>query len=241
MKRSLVIAGTVASLVAFAPHAVDATGIPVIDVSNLAQNLVTALKSVSEYAKQVQQYQLQLQQYEEQVKQGLAPVAYVWQQARQTMGQLQSAYAFLQGGTGLQQYLGKFQDVNYYENIGPGGWQPQTAGSVAQKQTNDAWVRALQAHQQQLQQDATNLERLQTNAESSQGQMQAIQAANQLAALQAKQLMEIQALLVQEQQALAARQQTLANDEAMRQAASDKFFQSNYQSGPPVYYSPTKN
>jgi conjugal transfer/entry exclusion protein len=37
------------------------TGIPVIDVSNLAQNVVTAMKQVSAYAQQVQQYQLQLQ------------------------------------------------------------------------------------------------------------------------------------------------------------------------------------
>jgi conjugal transfer/entry exclusion protein len=36
------------------------TGILVIDVSNLAQNVVTAMKQLSTYAQQVQQYQLQL-------------------------------------------------------------------------------------------------------------------------------------------------------------------------------------
>jgi P-type conjugative transfer protein TrbJ len=54
--------------------------------------------------------------------------------------------------------------------------------------------------------------------------MKALVAANQLAALQQEQLLQIRELLLQEQQALAARQQTLANDEAMRQAATQKFF-----------------
>ena len=49
-------------------------------------------------------------------------------------------------------------------------------------------------------------------------------AANQLVALQQEQLLQIRALLVQEQQALAARAQTLANDEAMREAATKMFF-----------------
>jgi len=42
--------------------------------------------------------------------------------------------------------------------------------------------------------------------------------------MQQEQLLQIRALLVQEQQALAARNQTLANDEAMREAATKKFF-----------------
>ena len=54
--------------------------------------------------------------------------------------------------------------------------------------------------------------------------MKALMAANQLAALQQEQLLQIRALLVQEQQALAARNQTLANDEAMREAATKNFF-----------------
>ena len=54
--------------------------------------------------------------------------------------------------------------------------------------------------------------------------MKALMAANELAALQQEQLLQIRALLVQEQQALAARNATLANDEAMREAATKQFF-----------------
>jgi P-type conjugative transfer protein TrbJ len=54
--------------------------------------------------------------------------------------------------------------------------------------------------------------------------MKALTAANELAALQQEQLLQIRALLVQEQQALAARNATVANDEAMREAATKQFF-----------------
>ena len=55
---------------------------PVLDASNLTQNVVTALHQVSAYAQQVQQYQLQLQQYANQIKNTLAPIAQVWQARR---------------------------------------------------------------------------------------------------------------------------------------------------------------
>jgi hypothetical protein len=46
--------------------------------------------------------------------------------------------------------------------------------------------------------------------------------------------MEIRALMLSEQQALVARQQTLANNEAMQQAASNKFLGvgSQYKAAP---------
>jgi P-type conjugative transfer protein TrbJ len=54
--------------------------------------------------------------------------------------------------------------------------------------------------------------------------LKALMAANQLAALQQEQLLQIRELLLQEQQALVARNATLANDEAMREAATKQFF-----------------
>ena len=95
---------------------------------------------------------------------------------------------------------------------------------VEQKQANDAMVKGIVAQQAQIRADAATLERLQSQASTADGQMKALYAANQLAALQQEQLLQIRALLVQEQQALAARGQTLANDEAMREAATKKFF-----------------
>jgi P-type conjugative transfer protein TrbJ len=201
-------------------------GIPVIDYSNLVQNTTTALKQVAAYAQQVQQYQLQLQQYANQVKNTVAPVAQVWQAAQGTMNSVMGTVNMFQGGQSqLQGYLNQFQNVNYWLSASPNSYTYQTAGSIAQKQANDALVNGIVAQQAQIRADAATLERLQSQASSADGQMKALYAANQLATLQQEQLLQIRALLVQEQQALAARGQTLANDEAMREAATKNFYQ----------------
>jgi P-type conjugative transfer protein TrbJ len=223
MKKIILITAAWA-LVAALP-ATSPGGIPVIDYSNLVQNTTTALKQVAAYAQQVQQYQLQLQQYANQVRNTVAPAAQVWQAAQGTMnGVLGTVNMFKGGPSQLQGYLNQFQDVNYWMSASPNAYTYQTAGSIAQKQANDAMVKGIVQQQDQIRADAAALERLQAQAGSADGQMKALMAANQLAALEEEQLLQIRALLVQEQQALAARNQTDANDVAMREAATKKFF-----------------
>ena len=224
MRKSLLTAVGL-FVVAALPISSPGGGIPVIDFSNLTQNVITALHQVSAYAQQVQQYQLQLQQYANQIRNTVAPAAQVWQQAQQTMNSVLGTVNMFQGGQSqLQSYLNQFQNVNYWLSASPSSYTWQTAGSMAQKLANDALVNGIVAQQAQIRTDAATLERLQSQASTAEGQMAALMAANQLAALQQEQLLEIRALLIQEQQALAARTQTLANDEAMRQAATEKFF-----------------
>jgi type IV secretion system protein TrbJ len=102
-----------ATLLALAlPMQSPGTGIPVIDVSNLTQNITTALHQVMAYAQQVQQYQLQMQQYANQVRNTVAPAAQVWQEAQQTMNTVMGTIGtFQNGGSGLQNYLNQFQNV----------------------------------------------------------------------------------------------------------------------------------
>jgi P-type conjugative transfer protein TrbJ len=222
--QKMVFTGVALALVAALPLTSLGTGIPVIDASNLTQNTMTALKQVAAYAQQVQQYQLQLQQYANMVKNTVAPVAQVWQQAQQIMNSVMGTANMFQNGSALQGYLNQFQNVNYWLSASPNAYTYQTAGSVAQKQANDALVKGIVEQQAQIRADAATLQQLQSQASTADGQMKALMAANQLAALQQEQLLQIRALLVQEQQALAARNQTLANDEAMREAATEKFF-----------------
>jgi P-type conjugative transfer protein TrbJ len=222
--KKMILPSVAVVLVAALPISSPGT-MPVIDYSNLTQNITTALHQVSAYAQQVQQYQLQLQQYANQVRNTVAPAAQVWQQSQQTMNSVMGTVGVFQNGSALQGYLNQFQNVNYWLSAPPGNYTYQTAGSIAQKQANDALVKGIVAQQQQIQKDAATLQQLQSQASTADGQMKALMAANQLAALQQEQLLQIRALLVQEQQALAARGQTLANDEAMREAATKKFYQ----------------
>ena len=230
--RPRILAAKLALAAAFTANA---TGIPVIDAANFSQTSVSAIENVAQTLKQVQQYALQLQQYEDQIRNTMAPAAYVWDKANQTMNQvlgtIDTLNYYRQTAGSLNSYLNRFQDSSYYRQspcFGPKGCpdaemaklqQSDWEGSIAQKRANDAMLRGLEQQQSQLDTDSRNLERLQSQAQSAQGRMEAIQYANQLASHQAAQLLQLRTLLVQQQAAEAARAQAIADREAKAQAA----------------------
>ena len=190
---------------------------------------------MSQTLKQVEQYGTQLQQYENQLKNTVAPAAYVWDQANSTITKLRGAtdtlsYYKQQAGS-IDGYLSKFQDVNYYKNspcFSNGSCSPaeqaaiqqsQELGSQTQKKANDAMFQGLDQQQTNLQGDAAQLELLQSQAGSADGQMKAIQAGNQLASNQANQLLQIRSLMITQQNAIATRMQAEADINARQQAA----------------------
>jgi len=201
------------------------------------------LELLTMYAKQLEQYRTQLLQYELEIRNSLSPVTYIWTQATLTMNQLLGTINTLERLTqqagSLNAYLNQFQSASYYKNspcFGPQGCTQQQwaalqtapmAGSQAQKWANDALVNGIQSQQTQLKQDASNLVQIQNAAQSAAGQMQAIQAANQLAGNQASQLLQIRALLLQEQNATAAKLQTDADKSSRSQAADQQALTGN--------------
>ena len=211
-------------------------GIPVIDGTNLSQNIMTALESVAQTLKQIEQYSTQLQQYENQLQNTVAPAAYIWDQAQSTITNLQRAtdtlnYYKTQLGS-LDNYLAKFQDVSYYRASScfqrAGCTADQRAAldansvttSQALKKAHDAMFQGIDQQQSNLNNDAAQLQRLQSQAQGATGQMAAIGFANQLASNQANQLLQIRALLIAQQNAMATRANADADKEAQRSAAS---------------------
>ena len=232
-------------LVLLSPSSILAAGIPVFDASNMTQNTVAALESVSQTLKQIEQYTLQLQQYEDQIKNSLAPSAYVWAQAQRTMNkllELQDQLNFYSQQSGsLDNYLKKFGNVNYYRDspyFGSGSatdaqrqafLESDELGLNAQKYANDNVARTLEQQQAALKEDATNLENLQRSAQTAQGRLEAIQYANQFASLQANQMLQLRALLMAQQAAENAKAQTDAAKEARQRAATEKALETNFQ------------
>ena len=210
-------------------------GIPVIDGGNLTQNVLTAMESVAQTLKQIEQYQTQLQQYENMLQNTAAPTAYIWDQASQTMDRLRSAIDTLdyykRSLGSIDGYLGKYQDVAYYRaspcfsgaGCSEAEWaamnENQRLASESQKRANDALFRGLDQQQENMQADARQLERLQSAATTADGQVKAIQYANQLASHQSNQLLQIRGLMVAQQNALVVRMQAQADLEAKQQAA----------------------
>lgn len=223
-------------------------GIPVIDGANLTQSIMSALEAVAQTAKQIQQYQTQLQQYENMLQNTMAPASYIWDQAQRTINDLNQAtntIAYYQNQLGsLDAYLGKFQDVAYYRSspcFSPTGcsdaeWnamdENRRLASESQKKANDAVFKGLEQQQDNLEADARQLNRLQSGAQSADGQLAAIGYANQLASNQANQLLQIRSLLIAQQNAVATRMQAEADKEAQQQAASEQVRKGSFVASP---------
>ncbi|EPL60422.1 conjugal transfer protein TrbJ [Stutzerimonas stutzeri B1SMN1] len=219
-------------------------GIPVIDGGNLVQNVITAieqvaqtLQQVEEYATQVQQYQTQLQEYENMLQNTAAPAAYIWDQANATINKLvaaQDMLAYYQNRAGsLDAYLEKYQDAAYYRSspcFNGGGCtaaereamaENRRRANEAQRTANAAQFKGLAQQQENMQADARQLERLQAAASTADGQVKAIQYANQLASHQGNQLLQIRGLMVAQQNALLAQQQAAQDRQAIELAAGE--------------------
>jgi P-type conjugative transfer protein TrbJ len=231
---------------------VNAGGIPVIDGTNLTQNMMTALESVAQTIKQVEEYRTQLQQYSDQIQNTIAPTTYVWDQAQSTINGLMSAVDTLnyyknQVGS-LDSYLGKFQDVSYYRgspcfsSVGCSDaeravmQQNRIIASQSQKKANDALFHGLDLQQDALKADARRLEQLQSAAQSATGRMEAIQYANQLASQQSNQLLQIRGLLIAQQNAMTTRNQVLADREAQEEASAEQLRMGVFHASPVRYW-----
>lgn len=208
---------------------------PVFDATNLVQNTIAAKESVQQTIELVNQYQTQLKQYDNMLQNTAAPAAYIWDEAQSTINDLMRTIDTLdslgnQVG-GIDGYLRKFQDVDYYRNSpcfsASGCSDTERAqleknrrlGSESQKMANDAVLKGLLQQQDNLKADAKRLERLQSAAEGAKGQMEAIGYANQLSSQLANQLLQIRGLMIAQQNAIAARMQVEADREAQQQAA----------------------
>lgn len=214
-------------------------GIPTIDFASLIQNILIAIENVSQTAQQLKQYQTQLQQYQNDLRNSTRPSTYVWDDANQTISKILNTIdtieAYKRQAGGLENYLSKYKDAAAYRSnpcfttAGCSSQQleemRQTAflASTARKRSNDAVLKGLDKQQDQLKKDARTLTQLQQNAETAQGQMEAIQLANQLASHQNTQLMQIRTLMVQEQATLVAASQDEADRRAKEIAAAEQW------------------
>ena len=221
-------------------------GIPVIDGTNLSQNVLSAteevaqtLKQVQEYATQLSQYATQLQQYRNMIQNSAQPSSYTWANATKTISGLTNTLNTLSGfqsqfGT-LSNYVSQYRNQSQYADSACFNSNSCTSGALtslsnrlklgsqAQQTANAANIQAIDSQQTALQADAATLQRLQANAQGATGQMAAIQYGNQLASNQANQLLQLRALLIAQQTAEATRNQVLADREAQQQAADQSW------------------
>ena len=224
----------------------------VLDTAVLGEAVSTAASAAKQVATQAKDYLVQVQQYEDMVKNTLAPAAWVWNETTNTYMQFRSYADMLQyysNGGGIEAYLTNFQNAGYYGNspcftakgctfeeiqkIRKTEW----AASVAQKRANDAQVHGVNLGQEQMQKDSQDLSAVQRAAQAATGRNEMLGASNQLASANANNLLALRALMLQQQEAENARAATLANREAIQQAADAAMLQGEFVKSPVLDYS----
>jgi P-type conjugative transfer protein TrbJ len=220
------------------PSVIQAGGMAVIDMANVKQTTVTAIENVEQTLKQIEQYKTQLMQYENMIRNTMAPPAYLWAQAQYSMNKLiyltNTIRYYEQQHGGLDGYMQRFRNVEYYRSspcfdlqgkCNDTAWkllqEGQNTSTDAQKNANDSLLRGLSEHQNQIPLDAAHLQVLQQRTESAQGQMEALQYANQLAAYQANQLLQMRQMLIVQHNATNTQSQAEVDQKAMQQAARE--------------------
>jgi P-type conjugative transfer protein TrbJ len=230
----MVCAAAIAVL-ATAPREV-AAQLPVIDAAGNAQwvqQTLTQIKTLAQqaqsYGTQLQQYQTQLQQYANMVTNTVALPQEVWSTAQSDIMRVQAlsnAAALLSGNSGS--LISRLQNASAYTsqaaslaNI-PGqiaGYQQTIGNNLSTMGQTLGMQQGMETN------NAALLATLQQHSQSAAGQMQAIQAGNELAHAQAAQLMQIQATLSATAQMQATQMAVDADRKASQDAAMMHFAQ----------------
>jgi len=213
-----------------------ASGTPVFDAANLAQNIKLVASQAAEYKNQLEQYKNMLENTK-------SLTTYQWDDANSIITNLinttDTIDYYKQEAGSLDAYLNRYQSEEYYSKTKFNQAemarfkQNQMAASVAQKRANDAMLRGIDKQQKNIKSDSAKLKTLQAHAQNAQGQKQAIQAASQLASAQNHQLLQIRSLMIAENNANAIRAASVANKEAVLAAGDEQFRRGQFKKSTP--------
>jgi type IV secretion system protein TrbJ len=200
-----------------------------VNCSTTWTQLLQYAKEAQSLETQLQQYQTQLQQYANMITNTAALPQEIWGTVQSDIMRVQSlsnAASLLSGNSGS--IVTRLQSASAYAS------QAGSLGDIAGQFTTwqqtignnlNTLGRTLGLQQSQQQNETTILQALQQHSQSAQGQMQAIQAGNELAGANAAQLAQIQATLVSTAQMQATGMAVEADRRASEDAAMLHFAQ----------------
>jgi type IV secretion system protein TrbJ len=204
-----------------------------VNCSTMITQLLQYAKDAQSMATQLQQYQTQLQQYTNMVTNTVSLPQEAWSTVQSDIMRVQAlsnAASLLSGNSGS--LISRLQNASAYANqAGSLANIPSQITGYQQTIGNNLSTmgKTLGLQQGQESSNAALLASLQAHSQNAVGQMQAIQAGNELAHQQATQLLQIQATLT----STAQMQATQMAVDADRQATNDASMQ-HFNSAPPV-------
>jgi type IV secretion system protein TrbJ len=208
MKKQL-LAAAAASLIALAPAA-QAQWV-VIDPTNLAQNIMTAANTLEQINNQIKQLQNQAQSLMNQAR-NLTSLDF--SALSELRAALSATNQLIQQGQGLAFNVAQMETE--FRRLYPQSYTAAISGTQMATDARTRWTNSLESLrtaakvQSQAVQNFTSDERtltdLVTRSQSAAGALQAMQATNQLLALQSRQAMQAQQLQITQDRAVALEQ-----------------------------------
>ena len=200
----------------------------VIDVANLAQNIMTAARTLEEINNQIVQIQQFVQMLQNEARNLTSLPFSIVQQLDQSVSQITSLMGQAQGIVyNIQSVQSQFQRF-YPASISPSLSDAQLVGDARTR-----WQHSLSTYQhtmevqsqivQNLPVDQAQMDAVVGQSQGAVGILQATQAGNQLLALQSKQLAATQALLASQARAQAIEQARQAEAEAQAHEQYQRF------------------
>lgn len=197
--------------------------------------LLGKLTMAKQLATQAQQLQTQISQYQNMVLNSKLLPTQIWNNAMQDFQQLSSimhqsqalGYATKDLATQFASQYGTFSSYKT-QNMSFSGWMNKLNQWSKQGSDNAKYtLQGLGVQAFQLQKDQAALQKIQALANSSTGQMQALQAGNQMASQNISQLMQLRELIMMQSQMQANYLAQQQDRQAASDAAAQKLF--NFQ------------
>lgn len=191
------VAIAVANPVVFVPSAI---AITVFDPWNYGQNLLTAVRNLQQINNQIQQLANETQMLVNQAKNLTSLPTSI---AGELQSSLQQVDALIRDAEGIAYDVSAID--REYQRLFPETYSSTVSTSRIVQDAQEAWRLAREGFEHalkiqaevvgQVRADTTTLDRLVATSQSAIGNLQAVQAGNQLTALAAKQSMQLQTLL----------------------------------------------
>lgn len=209
------LAAWICSAIALGSSGAFAAGIPVIDASNLSQQTINTISTltqevqqVEQYATQINQYQTQLQQYQNMLQNTQVPNLWILQDTVRVLNNTRNLFANVSMGN-IGQYLKNYVAPQFYQT------NPCLTGGTC---TPQAWTQLINSNQQltqdridrlntwfdqqssldsKLKESDEQFDRIKAQAQTAQGQLQAIGYTNMLLAQLADINMQTRDLLLE--------------------------------------------
>jgi P-type conjugative transfer protein TrbJ len=204
-----------------------------VNCANAGTQLLERATQVQQLASQARSLQTQISQFQNMVMNSKTLSSQTWNNAMQDFQQLNSIMSQSKAlGFSAKNIAGQFASqygtfASYKnQNMSYSGWLNKLAQWSQQNSDNAKYtLQGLGVQASQMQNEQAAIRQIQAMANSSQGQMQALQVANQMAGQNVDQIMKLRELIMMEVQMQGNYLAQQQDKEAAQQAARQKYYQ----------------